>query len=150
MLSVRMGPSCGFLVIAIVVIPPLVVPEVLGLAVAVLALLPLPQPASATRAARPAGKAANASRVLIILVSLVFGQGARTIGLSQRPPSANRARFRPARRVGLVVDGVRRTCRVPSDPAHRYVPVILGQRVRGSTAHVVSRPSVTDVTQGSI
>src|SRR6476469_2785328 len=95
MLSVRMGPSCGFLVIAIVVIPPPVVPEVLGLAVALLALLPLPQPASATRAARPAGRAASASRVLIILVSLVFGQGARTIGLSQRPPSANRARFRP-------------------------------------------------------
>jgi hypothetical protein len=77
------------LVIAIVAVPPPLAPEVLGLAVALLALPPPPQPARATRAARAAGTVAIASRILAMFVSFVFGQGARTIGLSQRPPSAN-------------------------------------------------------------
>src|SRR6478736_4721968 len=98
-----MGPSCGFLVIAIVAIPPPVVPEVLGLAVALLGLLPLPQPASATRAARPAGRAASASRVLIILFSLVFGQGAERSDSASAHPRRTDS-ISAARRVGLVLD----------------------------------------------
>src|SRR5689334_10132090 len=100
-----MDPSCGFLAIAIVAIPPLVVPEVLGLAVAVFEPLP-PQPASATRAARAAGRAARASRVLVIIsVSLVFGQTCSNDRTRPAPTLGEQSASSAARRVGLVLDG---------------------------------------------